>query len=295
MSTFLSRIRQKLKTLSSRRAIAKYIDGGRIPWSTGYKEYRAQYISSVLADNDILDGFRREKPLPIGYGIGLDERCVEYPWMITRLSPEPIRCLDAGSTLNHVHILEQSIFTNKQLYILTLAPEAQCFWQRGISYLYEDLRSISIRDQYFDTIISISTLEHVGFDNSLFTSGKTERRPVSQADYRLAMQELWRILKPGGQLLITVPFGVYEDFGTFQQFDLALLQSLESSVQSINTNRTFYRYTHQGWELSDADQCASSEYFPWCMLPLDQRRNQKPSSPDGAAAARAVACLALMK
>jgi len=275
--------------------IHKYMRSGRKPWSLGYFEYRARFVNDVLSNAKLLTAFKHNEPLPYNYGIGLDERCVEYPWAISRLDSKPTCCLDAGSALNHAYVLDHRIFNNKQLYILTLSPEPQCFWRRGISYLYEDLRHISMRDHFYDTIISISTLEHVGFDNSLFTTDGAHQLETSDGDFKIAVRELWRVLKPGGQLLITVPFGVFTNFGTFQQFDLALLHSLESSVEAVSTERTFYMYTKQGWELSDAEQCASREYFPWCMLPQDQRLKQMPSSPDGAAAARAVACLKLVK
>ncbi|MFC2046632.1 methyltransferase domain-containing protein [Chloroflexota bacterium] len=226
--------------ISNHRLIGDYVRGERIPWSKGYSQYRAQSIATALADAELLVRFGQSEPLPPGYGIRIDERCVEYPWIISQLEPGPACCLDAGSALNYAHILDHPVFSNKKLHILTLAPEHRCFWRRSISYLYEDLRQIPIRDSFYDVVVSISTLEHVGFDNSHFTSNLShvESRPD---DYVVAVRELWRVLKPGGQLLITVPFGIYSDFGAFQQFDLASLKKLESSVEPIGVEHTFYR------------------------------------------------------
>jgi len=40
------------------------------------------------------------------------------------------------------------------------------------------------------------------------------------------------VLKPGGSLFLTVPFGIYRHFGTFQQFDRKLLSRVvERSVR----------------------------------------------------------------
>ncbi|MFC2046630.1 hypothetical protein ACFLTC_03815, partial [Chloroflexota bacterium] len=72
-------------------------------------------------------------------------------------------------------------------------------------------------------------------------------------------------------------------------------KKLESSVEPIGVEHTFYRYEGQGWILSNADHCMRSEYSTWRMLPKDQRSKHMPEPSDGAAAARAVACIKLRK
>ena len=52
---------------------------------------------------------------------------------------------------------------------------------------HEDVESLSFPDERFDLVVSLDVLEHVN-------------RPVS------AVHELRRVLRPGGQLLMTVPF-----------------------------------------------------------------------------------------
>lgn len=289
------RVRKWISRRSNRRLIADYVRRGRIPWSKGYRQYRAQYIAAALADPELVARFRRSEPLPPGYGIGLDERCVEHLWVISRLEAGPARCLDAGSALNHVYVLDHPVVSDKKLHIITLAPERQCFWNRGISYLYEDLRCIPIQDDFYDAVISISTLEHVGFDNSRFTY-KSSCIENSSDDFKVALRELWRVLKPGGQLLITVPFGVYMNFGTFQQFDLALLREMESLVEASDVEIRVYRYDREGWVLSNVEDCMQSEYFPLCMISKDQRPVVRlPEHPTGAAAAGAVICVRFSK
>ena len=41
---------------------------------------------------------------------------------------------------------------------------------RGISYVYCDLRDLPLRDAFYDTVISLSTLEHVGMDDEHYGS-----------------------------------------------------------------------------------------------------------------------------
>jgi len=272
-----------------------YIRRGRVPWSPGYNAYKAQVIAKALSDGNLLKLFRCRGSLPAGYGVGIDERCIEYPWLLAHLQSGPAVMLDAGSTLNDEFILDHPIFRGKVLHVLTLAPEAHCFWQKGISYLFQDLRDIPIRDGYYDTIACLSTLEHVGFDNTLYTGDEThrERRPE---DVLVVMRELRRVLRSGGSLLFTVPFGVYRNLGTFQQFDRKLLScAVEAFGESGEVVETFYRYTAEGWRLVEADDCAECEYVDWVSRGPDQWPRPLPVEPDRAAAARAVACVRLLK
>jgi len=283
---------KKTKEKSLKQA---YLRKRKAPWSLGYSFYRKDFILESLSNLSLLKQFRNSASLPSDYGIGIDERCIEYPWLFSQLPSEAKFLLDAGSVLNFDFILDQIDLSSKQLHIMTLAPENNCFWKRGISYLYGDLRNIPIKDEYYDAIVCISTLEHIGLDNTLYTHYQTSREDKTQ-DFIYAVKELRRVLKPGGVLLLSVPFGTYRNFGSFQQFDRALLDQSIEAFGKAKVIETFYRYTAEGWQIAQAANCAECEYVEWVAKQSWQQSNQPlPVEPDLAAAARAVACVQLIK
>jgi SAM-dependent methyltransferase len=282
-----------LKTPNSSE-IEDYIRNGRRPWSRGYLAFRDSLISQQLQDAEFLQGIRTQRPLPSGYGAFLDERTVEYPWLFAHMQAEPGVLLDAGSVLNFPHLIQHPRLQNKNLSIVTLAPEACCFWQRSISYLFADLRQLPFRDNHFDQVFCISTLEHVGKDNATYTT-RPEFREDKPDDFQQAVRELKRVCKKGGQVLISVPFGKFTDFGWYQQFDAPLLNRLIEAFAPARLEATYFRYVNGGWTISDQAGCADCEGFN-----IHETRYMNPQStrdydPDFAAASRGIAALKLCK
>lgn len=273
-----------------------FIERGRIPWSPGYDLYKRQFITRMLDDSRIVELFRLGQPLPRGYGHGVDERCVEYPWLFSRLSSSLGKLLDAGSVFNHEYILDRPALVGRQLHILTLGPEGRCYWFRGISYLFGDLRDIPIRDNFYDEIACISTLEHVGLDNTnnIRNPAYEEYRPE---DFQTAMREMNRVLKPGGSLYLTVPFGAYQNFRVFQQFDAAHLDRAIGVCGPAEIHKRFYRYGADGWQLATEAACVDCRFSDWLARNLSgtSRSESTSAEADLAAAARAVACVQLVK
>ena len=143
-------------TPSSPDPIAVYEKNGRVPWSPGYQEMRDRFVEKALADDDLLERFRQNTPLPPAYGIGIDERVVEYPWMYARLPAGGGRILDAGSVLNYAFLVAHPLMRPKKLHVVTLAPEGRCRCIDGVSHIYEDLRSIPVSSGYYDMVANLT-------------------------------------------------------------------------------------------------------------------------------------------
>jgi SAM-dependent methyltransferase len=246
-----------------------------------YPRHRA-LVESVLSEPAMMSLFAKRGLLPSGYGAGWDERVVEFPWLLAQGLRG--RLLDAGSTLNHPHIVERCLELVDAMTITTLTPEPTTFTDRGVSYVYTDLRELPFRDRWFDTVICASTIEHVGMDGRIY--GNEQPRADDPAhEQRRALAELRRVLQPGGRILLTVPFGRPEDHGWFLQFDGRRLEELIGSVAPAHRETMIYAYGASGWQRSSAAEAAHAEFY-------DVHSEAEPQA-DRAMAARAVACVSL--
>lgn len=270
------------------RRLAKDLAGGHPPpelaWEGDYGERHERLLAWAMESAEfdaLLAGGHR---LPDGYGVGLDERVIEYPWLY---SQRPFgRLLDAGSTLNHKHIVERFQPRTSWLCITTLSPEQAAYTERGISYVYADLRELPFRDGFFDTAICASTLEHVGMDNSVYGSDAAAAEDPA-TEQSAALAELVRVTRPGGSVLLTVPYGRLEDHRWFRQYDEAALRDLLDRLDGVESSVIVYAYGSGGWRLDSLAGAREAEF-------KDYHADKTPAA-DLAAAARAVACVKLTR
>lgn len=267
--------------MNARKLIDQYLRGGRVPWSPGYGEYRMAYMDSLLADPDVLDAFGRNAPLAPGHGFRVDERSVEYPWAFSRLPASGPRVLDAGSTLNYPNLLAHPRLHSRTVVICNLVHDYRAP-NRNVRYVTADLRLAPFPDDAFDTVVCISTLEHIGLETEVFGAPTAA---LGGADR--ALSELRRVLRSGGRLLVTVPYGIPGTFRWFRQYDERAVADLIAQFAPQAVERAYFRYLPEGWVRASAAESATCEYFDIHTTPQ--------FGPDFAAAARAVACLSLEK
>jgi len=298
-----SSLKSFIRKTRRKRAIALYLKSERRPWSRGYTEYKEQFIQKNSEDQAFMKDFLKDSQLPVGYGFRLDERSIEIPWILGKLSDKSGYLLDAGSSLNFEYMLKSESIKKLNTTILTLAPEAFSFPNLGVSYVYGDLRNLGFKDNWFDTIACISTIEHVGMDNSMYTGDNAKEGLNNNKDHhsgkttglKQAISELKRILKPGGTLYISFPFGKYEDHDFFQQFDAELTDVLIKSFEPTHSNETIFRYDFSGWVLSNRVECAQCEYFNVHKSKYFDPNSNIEYASDYTAGVRAVVCLELKK
>jgi hypothetical protein len=268
----------------------QYLRRGRIPWTPGYSKYKNQQLIDTLADERLMGIFACGDRLPDGYGARLDERVVECPWTVAHLRDGDGLILDAGSVLNSPIFLERPELRDRRVVVFSLVLD----WLHlhpNVSYVHGDFREAFFREELFDSIVCISTLEHVGmwpiptppFEESLAKPQPT----IDYKAYRGVLQTFRSLLKRGGKLLLTVPFGRYEDHRWLQQFDQDGIADIVRSFEGECRTQTYYRHEADGWQVARPEDCAQCEYHNLVTMPE--------FGPDLAAAARAVACLELVR
>jgi SAM-dependent methyltransferase len=255
-----------------------------IPWTHAYARQHRELLGSLLDSPEALELVGGGGRLPAGYGRGFDERVIELVWVLGR-RPHG-RVLDAGSSLNHAHVLDRVLAVVDELMVTTLVPEEESFPERGISYVYGDFRDLPFRDERFDTVVSISSLEHVGMNNEMY-GAEDEGGAEARRGLAAALAEIRRVLVPGGRLLVSVPYGRRENHSWMRQFDAADVEELirESGLERARVD--VFAYAAEGWQISNLEGASEAVYRDYTTdpSPVD----------DLAAAARAVACIELVK
>jgi hypothetical protein len=274
----------RLKRAVDAAALPLYrLRGGR-PWSPGYHTVKQRAIEAAIDTDAVSVG----KELPSLFGVALDERVVEYAWVFSHLrrSARIGRLLDAGSIFNHDYLLGRAPLQGSDLTIMTLAPEKHCFWHSGISYVFGDLRDTYFRDGAFDTIACISTIEHVGLDNTLLYTSDHERDERDERGFIAAAREFRRIIKARGVCYISFPYGARLNLGWYQVFDSAMIEQILDAFAPSEHSIEYFGYTRDGWQRASAAEVEHS-------IPFDVHTGSGKGD-DRAASSRAIACLRLV-
>ena len=169
---------------------------------------------------------------------GTDERVVEIPWVLSRLV-ESGRVLEVGYAYAEPAYLAGLLRSGVELVGVDLAERDV----EGMEQVVADVRSLPLPDRSVDQVLLVSTLEHVGADNTGYGLA-AEDDPASRVD---ALRELGRVLRPGGRLLVTVPLGEPGDHGWFRLDDLAGWNGLFSSAGLFVEEQEAYELGDEGW------------------------------------------------
>jgi SAM-dependent methyltransferase len=194
--------------------------------------------------------FPRRIALPPRCGPGLPERVIEL--LAARLSYRPgVRVLDVG----HAYMMECHRALLAELPAprdLTGVDISDPIFDPALYYTASYKASVTdlpFADAAFGLVWCISALEHFGMDNSDYTREFT----VDERMAARAMDEMLRVLQPGGSLLLTLPYGRYENHGWFRNFDRDHLAALLAPVRDrADLHALYFRHTRpDGWAAAD--------------------------------------------
>ncbi|MEY2494816.1 MAG: hypothetical protein QOJ45_1308 [Verrucomicrobiota bacterium] len=201
--------------------------------------------------------FNRDFP----YGAGATERVIEIPWALSKYNGGP-RVLEVGCSFaseSPEYIQGLRALNIPELHGIDVSSvEAPHFIKKTA-----DIRESGYEPGFFDFVLCISTLEHVGKDNTKHYKPVAElprdRQSDSQPDAE-ALVEMFRILKMGGKLIVTVPFGKFVDYGWFTHYDSRAISTLFQSIPSARINAEYFKYTENGWMPCAAAELAETSY-----------------------------------
>jgi len=130
------------------------------------------------------------------------DRCIEYAYVVEKLSalPKEQSVLDIGAADSSLTTITRVLGFNP-VHGFDLMPSPIVF--PGVAYFQGDFLDDTFTGQKllpaYDIIVLCSTLEHFGLER--YGSNK-----VTNADIR-CVQKVKQLLKPGGHLLLTIPYG----------------------------------------------------------------------------------------
>ena len=153
------------------------------------------------------------------YDLVMVERVVELPWVFQNLDlPRGAKILDFGCSQSPL-----------ALHLASLGYRVTGVDLRPYGFVHPDLRLVEgdflksgFTDGEFDAVVAVSAVEHTGL-------GAYGEPRANQADRRI-IAEFHRVLRPGGRLLLTVPYGRRGETSWYRVYDRGSLEELLSPL-----------------------------------------------------------------
>ena len=188
------------------------------------------------------------------------DRFIEYPWLLENINITSGRLLDVGSTIGDR--LYETLPKSVEINCLNLS--AKKFRHEQIKFKRGDIRQTDYPDNSFDVVTCISTLEHIGVGGRYLS----DHDPEGDAK---AMREIKRILKPGGQLLATVPYGAKDVLPINKLYNKPRIADLFSGFNIVSQKFKKFNKIWRVWlETSEAEAATADMindgWYALCLI-----------------------------
>ncbi len=172
----------------------------------------------------------------------ITDRALEYGFMTQQIDfHQGDRILDVGYLESVLPFMMAGL--GAEVHALDLRP---CPLRNpGFKTYIGDIRKTEFTDKYFDKIIAISTLEHLGIPT------RYQSYADPDADSK-ALQEMSRILKDDGQIIITMPFGRAAINSVQKTYDQKAIARLIAGFELINLQ--YAKNNGRYWSPANYDQ-----------------------------------------
>jgi len=203
-----------------------------------------------------------------------DERVLEYPYFVDWLRKEP----------SNSDLLDMGCVVNSALVRGPLNEECRNIWFCNVSlepisvdnpvfYHIADLRYAFPRGPAFRLVTCLSTIEHVGFDNSQYgIVGRAEYDRPTNEPLVACVKRIARVTEGDGRVLISVPYGYREAIVhpvtgkiASQVFDF---ESMSIALNVLRKNGfearlEVFEIQRDGWTVVDPE-CCERRYADRC-------------------------------
>ncbi len=182
---------------------------------------------------------------------GTDERVIEMPWVLSRLRASG-RVLEVGYAFAETAWLGALLRSGVELVGVDLGARDV----EGMEAVEADVRRLPFEDGTFDQVLLVSTLEHVGADNTVY-GVEADRDAGAPLD---ALRELRRVVRGEGGLLVTVPLGEPGDHGWFRQDDERGWTTLFARAGWFLEDVELYELGAEGWRATTSFRAEGVRY-----------------------------------
>lgn len=183
----------------------------------------------------------------------ISERVVEYGFLARNLQPYKInmRILDVGSGRSAVTNALSNFGNNKKwdVFGIDIAKGLPKLFEEGkekspVVLLRMDARMMGFRDEVFDKVICISTIEHIGMPPTHHLV--SEYNALGDVT---ALSEIFRILKKGGTGILTVPYEDKNIQGYIREHRIYNSSTLARLITRFHVKKKeYYIYVNGKWK-----------------------------------------------
>jgi hypothetical protein len=230
-----------------------------------FLKHQAEQLDTIRTA--LREGARLENVLTGFDGRTCTERIVEYSFFFNWLHEQEgrVKLLDIGCVLNNRIVVADLEEKCEELWFCNPAVEPRMI-DMPVFYHVAKMDEAKFLNESFDLITCMSTIEHIGFDNSQYgdTTKAVYTEPSNQPLFD-ALELIVKWTRPGGRFMISVPFGKRSvcrhrvtKKTAMQLFDYASLTEAVARVDagkaSIQVN--VYYGDESGWHLHEhPEQC----------------------------------------
>jgi SAM-dependent methyltransferase len=218
------------------------------------------FIQNLYDSNKYVRAFAQKLGFtrPINVDV-LSSRIVEYPWVLSNFPFSTTnKVLDVGSSGSQLPIMLVGL--GQKVWTIDIRHYEYKDASANLTSIQGDARKTSFEDEFFDVVIAVSTVEHIGL-------GRYGDKKDNEGD-KETLKEIRRITKSNGTLLITVPFGRQCDTPEYRVYDIARLHSLLQGFKIMKTD--YFVSTDKLWVKTTEDQvigkdCSKKESATVCV------------------------------